>query len=287
MGRTCPGMVPSSLTEVATYRPLLVTGRFAGWPRRSTARPLPPAARGHRDLPGAPRRVGGRSCPGVADPAGRRARRPGAGPRRARAGRAGRAPAGRPADRRHLRHHPAAHPPDGGAAGRAAGHRRRSSSPTSARCTSASGRASCSARTWPRATRSPCRCSRASAGTSSPGPSPTEDFGARVRAGLGRIVGRPPRPAGRRRGPRRRHRRAACARRSAADRGFAFVGADNGSITHLVVARRPLDRPALQRHRPPRRRVRPRPRARAPVGVAGRLSPRPPDPCSTHRALTR
>ena len=90
---------------------------------------------------------------------------------------------------------------------------------------------------------------RAAVGRRSPNAEPADEFAARVRAGIERIA-------------------AAHADElvvavvhggvigqvmnlASGTTGFRFNGADNASIHHIVVDRRPLDHPLLQRHQPP------------------------------------
>ena len=147
-------------------------------------------------------------------PARRRARRSAARPRRSRAGRAPGRPSRRGADRRDLRDEPSPHGRDRGAAGASTRSRARAWSATCARCTSASGRAGCSAVKVAEHDPAFVQAMEEQRWDAIPGAEPRIEFVGRVwdghephrrrpsrRAGRGRVARRRDRSA-----PRRRHR---------------------------------------------------------------------------------
>ena len=199
-GATCPGMPTSSQAEVATSWPLLETGRFDRWPRRSTGSTRfrrPPGAteiflvrHGESEplVPGEPfPLVDGHGDPALAPD--------------------GHEQAERVADRLAAQHIDAIYVTTLRRTAQTAAPLAERlgitprSSPTCARSTSASGRASSSASRWPRATRSPCEMFEEERWDVIPGGEPKDDFVARLRAGARAHRRRPPRPAGRRSSP--------------------------------------------------------------------------------------
>ncbi len=125
----------------------------------------------------------------------------------------------------------------------------RSSSRAYGRSTSANGKAGCSGSGSPKAIRSPSGWSPRSAGMSSLAPSRpgVRRPGARL-VGAGRAAASGPDRGGLH--SRRGHRPGA-GRRRPRRRPFAFAGADNGSISHLVITSGPLGGTHVQRRRPP------------------------------------